>query len=150
MTPKFININFYKDNTLHELNTSKYYTYKNEYGLKLKEGDDVVVPVNIRTEFMRYSIGKVIKVFGPKEYSKYTCCPESVLSPVTAKVNISHVYDTKAKKERAIALKEEIDRQFKKKSKMAMLKQMAENDPELSKMYEELEQLSNEIDIEDI
>lgn len=63
MTPKFVNINFYKNNTLHELYTDKYYTYKNEYNLKLKEGDDVVVPVNQKVEFMRYSIGKVIKTF---------------------------------------------------------------------------------------
>lgn len=148
MIKKYVNIKFYQDTNYTKL-SEKVYTYINTYGLNLKVGDDVVVPVNRNSEYMRHGVGKVCNVFDEKRYNELSPCPKELLIPVISKCNVSYIGEQHHKRERFKELSEKLEKEFNKKSKMLMYKKMSEDDPELSKMYEELQALSQDINTEE-
>jgi primosomal protein N' len=139
---KYCNIYFYSNGIYGLIEDSIYsakkYTYRNSYDYKLKVGDRVIVHINDKD----VAIGVVINVFSDKDYSKFSDCNKSILKHIIGIANVDKIIDYHKKQRRLAEIDDQIEKMYKKVSKIQILETMCKDDKDMQNLLKEYKELT--------
>lgn len=138
----------YKDDELHF--SPETYPYVIDTVKTIKEGDFIVIkdPISVRNSIRKYvSVVKVIKAFEDADSTLARCC---LASPECARVrdriflgkaDIGPYFEEIEKAHKRAEIKEKLEARFKEVEKDALYRKLAETDPTMKVLLDELDKL---------